>query len=259
MYSIDLSGKVAAIFGVANHRSLAWGVAQALDQAGARLLFTYQGERLKDKVAKLAGTCSNSLLVPCDVTDEASVQSVFDTLQAECGRLDVLIHSVAYAPREELEGAFLNTSRDGYRIAMEISAYSLIHLAAQAAPMMKACGGGSIITMTYMASEKVVPKYNVMGSAKAALEHGVRQLACEMGPDNIRINAISAGPVNTLAARGVSGLNEMMGHHRDKAPLKRNITLEDVGRTSLYLASDLSSGVTGEVIHVDAGFNIMAM
>jgi enoyl-[acyl-carrier protein] reductase I len=259
MVPIDLSGKVAAVFGVANHRSLAWGIAQALQQAGARLLFTYQGDRLKEKVARLAAECPDSLLAPCDVTDDAQVAAVFDTLEKEAGRLDMLVHSIAYAPREELEGDFLQTSREGYKVAMEISAYSLVNLSAAAVPLMERSGGGSIVTLSYMAAEKVVPKYNVMGSAKAALEHGVRQLAYELGPKNIRVNAISAGPVNTLAARGVSGLTDMLAFHREKAPLKRNITLEDVGRTALFLLTDLSSGVTGEVVHVDAGFNIMGM
>ncbi len=259
MVPIDLSGKVAAIFGVANHRSLAWGIAQALHGAGARLAFTYQGERLKEKVARLAADCPDSLLLPCDVTDDAQVDAVFAAVEKECGRLDALIHSVAYAPREELEGDFLATSREGFKTALDISAYSLVRLAAGAAPLRERGGGGAMVTLTYMASERVVPKYNVMGSAKAALEHAVRQLAYELGPRGVRVNAISAGPVSTLAARGVSGLNEMLAFHREKAPLKRNITLEDVGKTALYLLSDLSSGVTGEVIHVDAGYSIMGM
>ncbi|MCZ6650662.1 MAG: enoyl-ACP reductase [Acidobacteria bacterium] len=259
MYPIDLSSKVAAIFGVANHRSLAWGVAQALHQAGARLLFTYQGERFKDKVAKLAGQCNDSLLVPCDVTDDASVQNVFQVLKDESGQLDMMVHSVAYAPRAELENPFLDTSRAGYRLTMEISAYSLVNLAAAARPLMEVAGGGQIVTMSFMASEKVIPRYNVMGSAKAALEHAVRQLAYELGPRNIRINALSAGPLNTLAARGISGIKDMLAIHREQAPMKRNITLEEVGRSALYLLSDLSSGVTGETLHVDAGYNIMGM
>jgi len=259
MYPIDLSGKVAAIFGVANHRSLAWGVAQTLHQAGARLLFTYQGERFKDKVAKLAGQCKNSLLVPCDVTDDASVQNVFQVLKDEAGRLDMMVHSVAYAPRAELENPFLETSREGYRLTMEISAYSLVNLTAAAVPLMEAVGGGRIVTMSFMAAARVIPRYNVMGSAKAALEHAVRQLAYELGPRNIRINALSAGPLNTLAARGISGIKDMLAIHRAQAPMKRNITLEEVGRSGLYLLSDLSSGVTGETLHVDAGYNIMGM
>jgi enoyl-[acyl-carrier protein] reductase I len=259
MYPVDLTGKVAAIFGVANHRSLAWGVAQALNKAGARLLFTYQSDRLKDKVGALASKCEGSLLAPCDVTDEASVAAVFDLLDKECGRLDMLVHSVAYAPREELEGEFLKTTRDGYRTTMEVSAYSLVNLTAGAVPLMEKSGGGSVITMSFMAAERVVPRYNVMGSAKAALEHGVRQLAYELGPRNIRINSLSAGPVNTLAARGISRVSEMLDHHRKTACLKRSITLEDVGGSALFLLSDLSSGVTGETLHVDAGYTIMGM
>ena len=259
MYPVDLTGKVAAIFGVANHRSLAWGVAQALNKAGARLLFTYQSDRLKDKVAGLAGQCEGSLLAPCDVTDEASVANVFKLLESECGRLDMLVHSVAFAPREELEGEFLKTTREGFRTTMEISAYSLVHLTAGAVPLMEKTGGGSIITMSFMAAERVVPRYNVMGSAKAALEHGVRQLAYELGPRNIRINALSAGPLNTLAARGISRVSEMLDHHRKTACMQRRGTLEDVGGSALFLLSDLSSGVTGETLHVDAGYTIMGM
>ena len=259
MYPIDLSGKVAAILGVANQRSLAWGIAQSLSAAGARLAFTYQGERLKDKVARLAGQCEGSLLLPCDVADDEQVDEVFSIIGGECGRLDTMVHSIAFAPREELEREFLLTSRGGFAKALEISAYSFIRVAASAAPLMEQTGGGTMVTLTYMASQKVIPRYNVMGSAKAALEHAVRQLAYELGPKGIRVNAISAGPVSTLAARGVSGLTEMLAFHRERAPLKRNITLEDVGRSGLFLLSDLSSGITGEVLHVDAGFNIMGM
>ena len=258
MYPIDLSGRTAAVFGCANHRSLAWGIAQALSAAGARLAFTYQGERLKDKVAKLAAQCDGSLLMPCDVTADAEIERVFSTIETELGRLDALVHSVAFAPREELEGRFLDTTRDGFKVALDISAYSLVRLARTAAPLMEKSGGGSMLTLTYMASERVVPKYNVMGSAKAALEHAVRQLAFELGPQLIRVNAISAGPVATLASRGIAGLNDMLAFHRETAPLKRNITLDDVGRAALFLLSDLASGVTGETLHVDAGFNIMS-
>jgi enoyl-[acyl-carrier protein] reductase I len=259
MYPIDLSGKVAAVLGVANQRSLAWGIARALSAAGARLAFTYQGERLKDKVARLAGECEGSLLLPCDVADDEQVDKAFSIIGSECGRLDGCVHSIAFAPREELEGEFLRTSRGGYAKALEISAYSFVRVAAAAAPLMERSGGGAMVTLTYMASQKVIPKYNVMGSAKAALEHAVRQLAYELGPKGIRVNALSAGPVSTLAARGVSGLTDMLAFHREKAPLKRNITLEDVGRSGLFLLSDLSSGITGEILHVDAGFNIMGM
>ena len=259
MYPIDLSGRVAAVFGVANHRSLAWGIARTLSRAGARLAFTYQGERLKDRVGKLAAECDGSLVLPCDVTDDPQTEKVFSTIEAETGRLDMLVHSIAFAPREELEGRFIETTREGFRVALDISAYSLIRVAGLAAPLMEKGGGGSMLTLTYMASERVVPKYNVMGSAKAALEHAVRQLAFELGPQNVRVNAISAGPVSTLAARGVSGLTGMLAHHRETAPLKRNITLEDIGGAALFLLSDLSSGVTGETLHVDAGFSIMGM
>ncbi|MFQ5719323.1 MAG: enoyl-ACP reductase [Acidobacteriota bacterium] len=259
MFEVDLSGKVAAVFGVANHRSLAWGISRALTAAGARLAFTYQGERLKEKVGKLAAQCDGSLLMPCDVTDDAQIEKVFDTIESETGRLDMLVHSIAFAPRAELEGRFVDTSRQGFGTALDISAYSLIRLASLGSPLMVRSGGGAMVTLTYMASERVVPKYNVMGTAKAALEHAVRQLAFELGPAAIRVNAISAGPVSTLAARGVSGLTDMLAFHRNTAPLKRNITLDEVGRAALFLLSDLSSGVTGEVLHVDAGFSTMAM
>lgn len=256
MRSIDLSGQVALILGVANQRSLAWAIAEALGEAGASLVFTYQGERLKERVGKLLdGKFPDSPLVECDVTDPAHVTRLFETVNERHGKLDTLIHSVAFAPKEALEGDFLETRLSDWRVATEISAYSLIELCREAKPLMGA--GASVLAMTYMASQRVVPNYNVMGSAKAALEHCVRQLAYELGSDGIRVNAISAGPVQTVSARGISGFNSMIGHHRERAPLGRSIEPREVGDTALFLSSPMGSGITGEILYVDAGYNIM--
>ena len=254
---IDLSGKNGIVFGVANERSIAWAIAQALSGAGARLALTYQGERLKDRVERLAATLENPLLLPCDATDDAQIEEVFGSLEREFGEVSFLIHSIAFANREDLSGRFVDTGRDGFRVAMEVSAYSLLPLVRHAAPLMR--DGGSVVAMTFDASQRVYPGYNVMGSAKAALEHSVRQLAAEMGPANIRVNAISAGPLETLAARGISGFRDMRHAHAERAPLKRNITVEEVAQTALFLCSGLSSGITGTVIPVDAGYHIMAV
>ncbi len=258
MYTLDLSGRNALVFGVANHRSLAWAIAQQLHAAGARLAFTYQGERLRERVAPLVEGLSGSLLLECDVTDDAQVAGVFKTVGEQFGALHHLVHSVAFARKEDLEGAFLDTSRDGFRLAMDVSAYSLVRLAKEAAPLMER-DGGSIVCLTYMASQRVVPSYNVMGSAKAALEHAVRQLAFELGPRRIRVNAVSAGPVNTLSARGVSGFMDMLQAAREKAPLKRNVEPDEVARAALFLLSEMGGGVTGHVLYVDAGYNIMGV
>src|SRR5512140_1997546 len=255
MLTIDLTGRTGLIFGVANHRSLAWAIAQKLSEAGCRLAFGYQGERLREGVAKLVEPLDRPLLIDCDVTDDAALARTFAMIGAEFGSLDYLVHSVAFARKEDLEGDFRNTSRDGFRTAMEISAYSLIPMARLAAPLMEG-RNGSIVALTYVASRRVVPNYNVMGSAKAALEHAVRQLAYELGPSSIRVNAISAGPVSTLSARGISGFTGMLGQTREKAPLQRNITAEEIGKAALFLLSDLASGVTGEILFVDGGYNI---
>ena len=257
MVPIDLSGKNGIVFGVANERSIAWAIAQTLSGAGARLALTYQGERLKDRVERLAETLENPLLLPCDATDDSQIEEVFGSLEREFGEVSFLIHSIAFANREDLSGRFVDTGRDGFRVAMEVSAYSLLPLVRHAAPLMR--DGGSVVAMTFDASQRVYPGYNVMGSAKAALEHSVRQLAAEMGPDNIRVNAISAGPLETLAARGISGFRDMRHSHAERAPLKRNITVEEVAQTALFLCSGLSSGITGTVIPVDAGYHIMAV
>ncbi len=259
MYPIDMLGKAGLVFGVANQRSLAWAIARCLHRAGARLAFTYQGERLKERVEGLVKDLgSDAPLYECDVTRDEDVASVCRRAGEALGKIDCLVHSVAYARKEDLEGNFLDTSRDGFRTALEISAYSLIGIAREAAPFMEK-EGGSIVTLTYMASQRVVPSYNVMGSAKAALEHAVRQLAYELGPKGIRVNAISAGPVNTLSARGISGFLDMLHVSRDKAALRRNIDPEEVGKAALFLLSDLGSGVTGEVLYVDAGYSIMGI
>ena len=258
MRTIDLSGKTALILGVANQRSLAWAIAEALGGAGCRLAFTYQGERLQKNVTTLAEKYPDAPVMALDVTSDYQLDAVFARLEQEFGRLDYLIHSIAFARREELEGEYRKTSAEGWRIALEVSAYSFVNLANRAVPLMEK-DGGAMLALTYMASQRVVPNYNVMGSAKAALEHSVRQLAFELGPRNIRVNAISAGPVPTISARGISGFSQMTSHHREHAPLKRNIEPREVGDAALFLCSDLGSGITGEILHVDAGYNIMAI
>ena len=251
-----LQNKNGIIFGVANKRSIAWATAQALMEAGARLAFTYQNERLKENVESLTRDIADTLLVQCDVVKPEEVTETFARFGEKFGRLDFLIHSLAFAPREALEGEYLNTSREAFLTALDISAYSLAALARAAAPLMTE--GGSIVTMTYYGAEKVVPNYNVMGVAKAALEASTRYLASDLGKQNIRVNAISAGPINTLAARGVGNLSTMLKHHAEHSPLRRNVEAREVGNTALFLCSPLSSGITGEVIHVDCGYNIMA-
>lgn len=257
--TIDLSGKKGIVLGVANHRSIAWAIAQALDEAGMTLAVTYQNERLKGNVDKLAPTLKQTpLLLECDVTNDETVQRAFAALTERFGALDTLVHSVAFANREDIAGEFLKTGWEGYRLTMQVSAYSLLPLSRAALPLMEA-KGGNMIVMTFQASTRVFPGYNVMGTAKAALEHEVRQLAYELGPKNIRINAISAGPLDTLAARGIRGFVDMKKEHAARAPLQRNITHREVATTALFLASDLASGVTGAIIPVDAGYNIMGL
>jgi enoyl-[acyl-carrier protein] reductase I len=253
-----LEKKNGIIFGVANKRSIAWATAQALHEAGARLAFTYQGDRLKDNVEGLTNEAMpGSLLLPCDVTKQEEVDEAFKRINDEFGRLDFLIHSIAFAPREALEGDYLKTDREAFLTALEISAYSLTQLARAAAPLMT--DGGSIVTMSFHGAEKVYQGYNVMGVAKAALESSVRYLAADLGPRNIRVNAISAGPIQTLSARGVAGLSTMLKHHAERAPLHRNVEPREVGNTALFLCSSLSSGITGETIYVDCGYNVMGL
>lgn len=257
MVPIELAGKKGLVLGVANERSIAWAISRALSDAGAQLALTYQGERLKERVERLSDSLRDPLLLPCDATDDEQIEQVFESLGKEFGEISFLIHSIAFANREDLSGRFVDTGRDGFRIAMEVSAYSLLPLVRHAAPLMT--GGGSVVAMTFDASQRVYPGYNVMGSAKAALEHAVRQLAAEFGPDNIRVNAISAGPLETLAARGITGFRDMRHAHAEKAPLQRNITATEVAQTALFLCSEMSSGITGTVIPVDAGYHIMAV
>ena len=258
MRTIDLTGKVALILGVANRRSLAWAIAEALGGAGCQLAFTYQGVRLQKNVQELATKYPEAPVMALDVTSDEQVEGVFARIKNDFGRLDILIHSIAFARREDLEGDYLKTSLQGWRTALEISAYSLINMARHSVPLMRK-HGGCMLGLTYLASQRVVPNYNVMGSAKAALEHAVRQLAAELGPRNIRVNAISAGPVPTLSARGISGFSDMALRHRELAPLGRNIEPREVGDAALFLCSEMGSGITGEVMFVDAGYNIMAI
>ncbi|MBD3869090.1 MAG: enoyl-ACP reductase [Acidobacteria bacterium] len=257
MRSINLRGKTALVLGVANKRSLAWAIAEALGEAGCRLAMTYQGERLQKNVSELAAKHKNSLMMALDVTSEEQADGVFAAVKSRFGRLDYLIHSIAFARREDLEGEFRKTSRDGWRIALDISAFSLVSLSNRAAPLMTE--GGSILSLTFQASQRVFPNYNVMGAAKAALEYSTRQLAFELGPKNIRVNTISAGPVPTLSARGISGFSGMSAHHRKKSPLQRNIEPREVGDTALFLCSDMGSGITGATIYVDAGYHIIGL
>jgi enoyl-[acyl-carrier protein] reductase I len=254
-----LEGKRGLVVGVANKRSIAWGIAQALAGAGMRLAFTYQGDRLRENVEELAGTLPGSLLYPCDVTSDTQIDAVFSALGGEFGALDTLVHSVAFAQREDLEGSFLATSREGFRVAHDVSAYSLVALTRAGAPLLEKSGQGSVLALTYLGSERVAGGYNVMGVAKASLEASVRYLAADLGPRGIRVNAISAGPINTLAARGVRGFTGMLEQHAAKAPLRRNVTVREVGDTALFLASPMASGITGEVIFVDGGYHIMAV
>ena len=257
MYTVDLSGKNALVFGVANQRSIAWAIAQALHEAGARVALTYQNERLRESVQALASEIGDAPLFQCDMSVDEDVVNLYQQVGESLGSLSILVHSIAFANRDDLGGEFSKTERDGFRVALDVSAYSLIPMVRHAAPLMTE--GGTVVAMTFLAAEKVFPGYNVMGVAKAALENSVRQLAAEYGPEGIRVNAISAGPLDTLSSRVISGYRDMKRIHAERAPMARNITHEDVGGTALYLCSDLSSGVTGEVIHVDAGYSIMGI
>ncbi|MDR3377616.1 MAG: enoyl-ACP reductase [Verrucomicrobiae bacterium] len=253
-----LAGKTGIVFGVANKRSIAWAIAQAWAREGAKLAFTYQGERVKENVEELAGTFgADTLILPCDVTRDEDIAAVFKTVGEKFGHLNLLLHSVAFAPKDALEGEFVNTSREAYRIAHDISAYSLVALSRAALPLMP--DGGSIVAMSYYGAEKVVPHYNVMGVAKASLEASTRYLAYNLGPRKIRVNCISAGPVNTLAARGISGFTEMLKHYEAHSPLKRNVVPEELGATGVFLASDGAAAITGQVLYVDCGYQIMGM
>jgi enoyl-[acyl-carrier protein] reductase I len=253
-----LDGKFGIVFGVANKRSIAWAIAQAWHKEGAKLAFTYQGERLKENVEELAGTFgADTLLMECDVSKDDHIARVFDETGKKFGKLHLLLHSVAFAPKEALEGDFLSTSREAFRVAHDVSAYSLVALARAATPLMTE--GESIIAMSYYGSEKVVPHYNVMSITKTSLKTSTRYLAYDLGPNRIRVNCISAGPVNTLAARGIAGFTEMLKHYEAHAPLKRNVLPDELGATGVFLASDGAAAITGQVIYVDCGYQIMGM
>jgi enoyl-[acyl-carrier protein] reductase I len=251
-----LEGRKGVIFGVANDKSIAWSIAKALHKEGAELAFTYAGEVLEKRVKPLAESLGSKCILPCDVTKDDEIKKVFQALKKSFGHLDFLVHSIAFAKREELRGRFADTSRDGFILAMEISAFSLLAVSREAAPLMKG-RNGSIITLTYYGSQKVIPNYNVMGVAKAALEATVIYLANDLGHDGVRVNAISAGPLKTLASAGITGFKEMLHHAKEKSPLRKNTTPEEVGASALYLISDLSKGVTGHTLYVDCGCNIV--
>lgn len=252
-----LQGKRGLIFGLANEKSIAWGIAQACHQAGAELGFTYLGEALEKRVRPLASRLDSDFILPCNLTRDDEISDVFKEVEKRWGTLDFIVHSVAFAKKQELTGYYYDTSRDGFQIAMETSVYSLVAMCQKAAPLMKA--GGSIISMSYLGAERVIPHYNVMGVAKAALEASVRYLAADFGPTGIRVNAISAGPVRTLAASGIGDFKHILNWNRDSAPLRRNVTIEEIGQSALFLLSDMGSGISGEVVHVDAGYHIMGM
>ncbi len=252
---INLAGKTAVVFGLANKRSIAWGIAQKLHEAGATLAICYQNDRMRLEAEDLIAELSGASGFQCDVSNDQEIETLFSALKEKYGKLDILVHAVAFAPAAELRGEFIDTSREGFRIAHDVSVYSLIAVTRAAAPLMT--GGGSIMTLTFYAAEKVVPHYNVMAVAKAALESTVRYLAYNLGSKNIRVNAISAGPIKTLAARGVGDLGDMLKSHAERAPLNRNVDQLEVGGAALFLASDLSSAITGEIMYVDCGYNIM--
>ena len=253
----SMEGRVAVVFGVANKRSIAWAIAQRMQAAGARLAITYQNERLEAEAKDLIAALPGAEAFRCDVSSDQEIERVFGELKQSYGTLHTLVHSVAFAPADELKNDFVQTTREGFRIAHDVSVYSLIALTRGAAPLMTSASGGSVITLTYYGAEKVVPHYNVMGVAKAALEATVRYLANDLGKQKVRVNAISAGPIKTLASRGISGLGEMLKSHAERAPLKRNVDVNEVAETAVFLASDAGSGITGETIYVDCGYNIM--
>ena len=254
-----LAGKRALVLGVANERSIAWAITRALAREGARLALTFVGESLERRVRPLAEEAGAELVLPCDVTDDAQIEALFGEVERHWQGLDVLVHAIAFANREDLSGRFVDTGRDGFRLALDVSAYSLVALARAGAPLLRAAGGGSILTLTFAGSERVFPNYNVMGVAKAALEASVRYLAVDLGPQAIRVNAISAGPIKTLAASGIGDFRYILKWNEYNAPLRRTVTIEDVGRSAVFLLSDMGSGVTGEIVHVDAGYHVVGM
>jgi enoyl-[acyl-carrier protein] reductase I len=252
-----LAGKKGVVFGLANERSIAWGISQACRREGAEMAFTYLGEPLKKRVYPLAEQLGSTFVMPCDVNSDEQIDAVFKEIKERWGEIDFIVHSVAFAQKEELTGHYYNTSREGFRIALEASVYSLTAICAKAAPLLKP--GSSILTLSYLGAERVIPHYNVMGVAKAALEASVRYLAADFGQSGIRVNAISAGPIKTLAAAGIGDFKEILNWNRDNAPLRRNVTQDEVGNSALLLLSDLGSGITGEIMHVDAGYNVVGM
>ena len=258
MYAIDLSGKNGIVFGIANHRSIAWAIAQILHDAGANIAVAYQNERVKNGVARLVSHWDGDTpLIECDVSDDANVAAAFDSVGEAFGSLDIVVHSIAFANRDDLGGPFVDTDREGFRLALDISAYSLLPIARGAAPLMR--NGGSILTLTFQAANRVFPGYNIMGTAKAALENEVKQLASDLGQSAVRVNAVSAGPLDTLSSRVISHYRDMKRIHAERSPMRRNITADEVAKAALFLCSDLSSGITGEILHVDTGYNIMGI
>ena len=258
MYAIDLSGKNGIVFGIANHRSIAWAIAQILHDAGANIAVAYQNERVKNSVARLVSQWDGDTpLIECDVSDDANVAAAFEGVGDAFGSLDIVVHSIAFANRDDLGGPFVDTDREGFRLALDISAYSLLPIARSAAPLMR--NGGSILTLTFQAANRVFPGYNIMGTAKAALENEVKQLASDLGQRSVRVNAVSAGPLDTLSSRVISHYRDMKRIHAERSPMRRNITADEVAKAALFLCSDLSSGITGEILHVDTGYNIMGI
>ncbi|MFA9555794.1 enoyl-ACP reductase FabI [Evansella sp. AB-rgal1] len=256
---IDLSKRTYVIMGVANKRSIAWGIAESLSKAGAKLVFTYQGERLEKNVTELAATLErkDSIILPCDVTNDEEINKAFDQIKEQAGTIHGIAHCIAFANRDEIDGEYLNTTREGFLLAHNISSYSLTAVVKAARPLMSE--GGSVVTLSYLGGERVVKNYNVMGVAKASLDASVKYLANDLGKENIRVNAISAGPIRTLAAKGIGGFNEVLREMEENAPLKRTVTQEEVGDTALFLMSDLSRGITGELLHVDGGYNTIGL
>lgn len=252
-----MAGKKGLIFGLANERSIAWGIAQSCFREGAELGFTYFGKAMEKRVCPLAGKVGSDFVMPCNLNEDLEIDQVFESVAKRWGGIDFVVHSVAFAKKEELTGHYFNTSREGFRVAMESSVYSLTAICARAAPLMKK--GGSIVTLSYLGAERVVPHYNVMGVAKAALESSVRYLAADFGHFGVRVNGISAGPIRTLAASGIGDFKEILNWNRDNSPLRRNVTIAEVGESALFLLSDMGSGISGEILHVDAGYHIVGM
>lgn len=254
-----LAGKRALVTGVASNRSIAWGIAQAMRREGAELAFTYQNDKLRERVTKLAAECGSDIVLPCDVASDEEIAALFEALGARWDGLDIVVHSIAFAPKEQLAGDFVEaTDREGFRVAHEISSYSFTALAKAARPLMRG-RGGALLTLSYLGAERAVPNYNVMGLAKASLEANVRYMAAALGPEGIRVNAVSAGPIRTLAAAGIANFRKLLEHAERTAPLRRNVTIEEVGNAAAFLCSDLAAGITGEVLYVDAGYHILGL